>query len=229
MTTVAQLADNCQIMLSDSGAATWAQATVEAWVLDAIREYSNHFPRIRAATITTTANDRTYDLPADFMDMIHVEYPTGEDPPQYLSRLSHKHIDFWQGSSWYDIIRHSDVGDVDEIWMSKKPAASETITYTYAAHHDHALAAGGTITIPTRHHNILMNFVYWRASQELLSAEQQSPTSSSSLLMGQLANNADRQKRAYYASIAQALQGETGVSAQVHWRNQGQADLDKIY
>jgi hypothetical protein len=74
-----------------------------------------------------------------------------------------------------------------------------------------------------------MSFVFWKASQELLSTEQQSPTSSSSLLMAQLANNADRQKRAYAASVAQALAGQEGVSAQIHWQNRGQADLNKIY
>lgn len=227
MTTLAALADECQNLLSDSGASTWAQATVEQWVNAAIRDYSQHFPREVTATIATTANTRKYDLPANFLEMLSVEYPTGQDPPEYLSRLPFNHRDFWEGDYWYDVVYHEDAADPPELWMSKKPAAAETITYIYQASHDHALAAGGTITVPSHHHNLLILFVYWKAAQELLSAEQQSPTSNSSLLMGQLASNMDRAKRTYYATIAQALQAVEGQSRLLSWH--GKEEIDHIY
>jgi hypothetical protein len=229
MTTLAALADRCQINLSDSGAATWPQATVEQWVNDAIRDYSNHFPRYRSDTLETVADDRTYDLPADFMNMIYVEYPTGQSPPEYLSRMNHQHPEFWNEDYWYDIIRHEDVGDVDELWISKKPSAGQTITFIYRAWHDFALANSGTITVPAVHENILMAFVYWTAQKELLAAESQSPTSNSSLIMAQLASNADRSKRAYSQIIAQAQHAQGGrESALIHWQTKA-AELDRIY
>ncbi len=227
MTTLADLADQIQILLSDSGAATWSQSVIEGWVNDAIRDYSNHFPRLVTSTIATSADDRSYDLPTDFQEIVTVEYPTGEEPPEYLSRLSFKHADFYQGDYWYDIIRREDVDDADELWMSKKPGASETITITYNASHDHALASGDSVTVPSKHHNILTAFVYWKAAQELQSAEQQSPTSSSSLLMAQLANNADRLKRAYATAVAQALAGQEGRAARVVWS--GESEANRIY
>jgi len=227
MTTLVALADHIQIQLDDAGGATWAQSVVEQLLNDAIRDYSNHFPRAITATINTTLNDRTYDLPANFREIVTVEYPTAQDPPEYLSRLSFKHRDFYQSDSWYDIIRREDVGDVDEIWMSKKPAAAETITITYLASHDYALASGGTITVPDIHHNILISFVLWKATQILQSNEQQGPTSNSSLLMSQLANNADRLKRAYATAIAQALAGQEGRSARIAWHDK--AEVDNIY
>jgi len=227
MTTLTQLADLAQNLLSDAGAATWTQAVIEEWCNAAIKDYSQHFPRITSATITTTLNTNAYDLPADFLSIINVEYPTGEDPPEYLSRLDHRHPDFWINDCFYDIITHFDTGDVAEIWVSVDPPADETITYRYNATHEYGLASGETVTVPGHHENILTSFVVWKAALELLSAEQQSPTSNSSLLMGQLANNAARAKRAYFQAIAQALRSQEGESAVVTWK--GLADLDQIY
>jgi hypothetical protein len=226
MSTLANIADEAQNVLSDSAAATWSQATVEEWINAAIRDYSNHFPRLVETTQSTTADDRTYDLPADFQTMVKVEYPDGQDPPEYLSRLSYKHPQFWQGDYWYDVVFKDNVADAAEFWMSKKPAASETIRWHYLATHDFTLASGGTVTVPEQHENLLIAFVVWKAHQELLMAEQQSPTSNSSLLMGQLANNADRAKRAYFQAVAQALRGREGTSAQLAWRPGGS---ERIY
>jgi hypothetical protein len=227
MATLATLADEAQILLSDSGAATWAQATIEGWINAAIRDYSQHFPREVTDTITTTADTRKYDLPANFLDMLSVEYPTGEDPPEYLSRLPFNHRDFWGSDYFYDVVKHEDTGDVAELWISKKPAASETVTYIYQASHDHALDPSDTVTVPSHHHNLLILFVFWKANQELLSAEQQAPTSNSSLLMGQLASNMDRAKRTYYATIAQALRAIEGQSRLLNWHSD--EEIDHIY
>ena len=98
---------------------TWDSAYIGYWVNMAIRDYSKYFPLLKTQTITTSLNDNTYDLNTDFMGVVSVEYPTGEDPPQYLSRLDHTHPDFWQSDSWYDIIHRGDDTDPSELWLSK--------------------------------------------------------------------------------------------------------------
>jgi len=90
MTTLAQLADRAQSALSDAAAGTWSQATAEEWCNEALRDYSLHFPREIEATQATSANDRKYDLPAGFQAMLTVEYPSGNDPPDYLVRCDQR-------------------------------------------------------------------------------------------------------------------------------------------
>ena len=79
-TTLQNIIDACEADLGDSGNATWSAADITQWCRDAIADYSVHFPRVLTDTITTSDDDRTYDLNADFLDPISVEYPTGEDP-----------------------------------------------------------------------------------------------------------------------------------------------------
>ena len=218
MTTLTALADEAQNVLSDAGAGEWPQATIEEWVNAAIRDISPHFPRRVTATIATAADDRKYDLPAGIQAILSVEYPTGEDPPLYLSPRSHNSGWFWGLVGFYDHIAHRDETDVDELWISEEPAASETITIVYEGDHNYDLASGGTITVPERYFNILIQFVVWRAWLELLAAEQSSPTNASSLLSSLFGENAQRAKQTYDEMIAMAK--ESGIiheSAFVHW------------
>ena len=226
MTTLAQLADRAQNAISDAGATTWSQSIVEEWSVEAVRDYSQFFPRRVTDTIATLVDDREYDLPADFRRMLSVEYPTDQDPPEYLRRRSFMDPDFWEVDGYYDVVKHGDVAGVDELWISEKPAAGETITIIYHADHDLSLASGDSITVPARHEHILVEFVIWRAWTELLGAEQQSPTSNSSLLMSQLAVNADRAKRSYVQALARARIAASGESRSVRWMMD---KYDRIY
>ena len=226
MTTLANLADRAQNAISDSGATTWSQSVVEEWTVEGIRDYNKHFPRTVNGTISTTADDHQYDLPSDFRGIVSVEYPTGQDPPEYLAQKSRLGDGFWNQTGFFDVILRRDASDVAEIVISEAPAAGETITIEYLADHDLNLASGDTITIPERHEGIIVEFVIWRAWLELLGAEQQSPTSSSSLLMSQYASNADRAKRSYVEALARALRAGEGASGRVQWRLD---KYDRIY
>ena len=230
MTTLATLADSIQDILSDAAAAKWTQTVIEAWVNQGIQDYTEHFTRKKSATISTTADDRTYDLPSDFRDIITVEYPTASDPPEYLAQLTYKHPDFWNSTDYYNIIKLEDDNDTAELWISKKPAAAETITVWYEANHDYALASGDTVTVPAAHHPILVAYVTWIASQNLQHAEQQSPTSNSSLLMSQFASNSDRLRRAHVEILAKALRSEEGQSRVINWvASGGDKSISRIY
>lgn len=220
MTTLAQLADRAQELLNDTGAATWSQSQIETWCNEAIADYSKHFPRTIGATISVSASDRQYDLPADFQEMIEVEYPTGENPPCFLRRVDRNSPSTWGIEGYYDILTNHDTDNADEIWLSELPAGAGTITYRYLGDHDHDLASSGTVTVPDRHHHILIAYVLWQATIEQQSAEEPNPTSNSSLLMSQLAVNADRRERAYRRAIFEA-QREGAPSAIINWRPYG--------
>lgn len=226
MTTLSGLADQAQLMLDDAGGATWSQSVIEGWVNEAIGGYSVHFPRLISSSINVTAGVRVYELPANFREMVSVAYPAGDSPPNYLGRLPFQRADFWQGDNWYDVVSRRQSGDADELWISRSPSAGESIGVLYQGVHDDGLASGGTVTVPGEHHPILLAHVYWKACLALLSAEQQSPTGSSSLLMGQLSSNADRAKRAYFQAIAQGLAAQEGRSGTAVWST---AETGRIY
>lgn len=222
-TTLQNLIDRTQELLDDAAAATWSETALGQWLNDAIRDYSLHHHRQTATTITTSAADHKYDLPANFIDPIAVEYPTGEDPPKYLQQRPFTHPHFWGQDGYFDIIHRHEDQDYSEIWISQSPAAAETITIEYNAHHDFALSVSGYITVPAQHHHILIAYALWQSSLNLQLAEQQSPTSNSSLLMAQHAANSDRLRRAYIEALARSLRAEEGRGGIVSW------DQENIY
>ena len=225
MTTFAELVNRCETNLNDEDNSTWTAVQIVKWLNDAIRDYSHYFPRIKTQTISTSAAANAYDLNADFMAVLSVEYPTGQDPQEYISRLDCKHADFWTADSWYDILPRGDDTDAGELWISADPAGTESIEVHYHAHHDLVTDAddtSGDLTVPPDHQGLLVKFVLWQATLHLLFAEQQSPTSSSSLLMAQLSQNSRRLEVAYQTALRQALFAADGQSKIVQsWIPQG--------
>jgi hypothetical protein len=222
MTTLGSLIDLVEADLGDSGNAVWAAADIEQWLRDGIADYSDHFPRLRTDEITTSANDRSYDLNDDFMAPVSVEYPKGEEPALYLKRRPYTHPDFWSEDGYYDIVARRDDTDLHELYISTKPAASETISVLYQAVHDNTIATSGTVTVPGRHHYILRAYARWKAAEQRAAVEEGNPTSNSSLLMSQLQNNARRWKGEYLNVLAKAIQAEQARSEVVGWAGVGE-------
>lgn len=175
MITLANLADLAQTQLSDSGAGTWSQADVEAFAVDVIREYSTHFHRTRTDSINAAAGTNTYDLPSDFIAMLNVEYPHGEDPPAYLARFDHVREEFWDDDGYYDVTPTDDDSNQGTLWISDEPTGTERIEITYLAPHDTSLASGDTITVLDHHIPVLIKGIIARAFLERLALEEQSP------------------------------------------------------
>ena len=218
MTTLAELIDQVEADLADSGNATWLASDVQRWVVDAIADYSQHFQRELLVDLTVlTDDDRTHDLPDIVVGIVSVEYPQGEDPPKYLHPRSHTHPNFWIEDGYFDYITSGNDTDADEIWISEKPTAGEKIRVRYLAHHDLPTSTSTPCTVPDEHQYILRNYALWRAAIQLKIIEEASPTSNSSLIMSQLAVNVDRMRRAYVDSLAKALYA-TSRSKPVSWR-----------
>ena len=188
---MSDLIDEVQNDLNDAGAAVWSETLLLQWLNDAIRDYSLEFPRRRTGTITAVASTHKYNLPADHLETISVEYPTAEDPPAYLILKAYTDDGFWNNDDYFDVVLNHDQETDDELWISDSPAGGETITVEYTAYHPHNLTSGEYTTVPSEHHHILRTYVLARATEWLQMAEQANPTSNSSLLMSMLAQNAE--------------------------------------
>ncbi len=231
-TTFANLVTRIQISLNDEAAATWDTEMLATFLNDAIRDYSNHFPRIQTDSIAMTTGTNEYDLATDFMGVLSVEYPDGESPREYLKRRSYTHKDFWDDEGYYDIImRDDDDDDPCQIVISSVVATGETTVVEYNAHHAliaNTAAISGDCTVRPYHQHLLMKYVRWQASLHLTSAEQQTPTSNSSLLMAQLAQNARRDSLTYATSLQQAIYSADGLSKSVNWVDLN-SGMERIY
>jgi hypothetical protein len=226
MTTLTSLTSRTLDAIADPTGLVWTAAQVQEWLRDAIRDYSQFFPRQLVTTITTTAGVHHYDLPAGLSTILLVEYPTGEDPPEYLALRPRSHASFWNRTGYFDFRPVDDPTAAPELYISEAPAAGETITVTYLAPHDHALNAAAELTVPPIHEPILILFAITMAWQHRLAREQQSPTSNSSLLLSQFATNADRARRNYVQALGRARIAAAGTSAQSTWRMD---KFDRIY
>lgn len=219
-----------EILASTLGDPTEANITktqVEEWIRDAIKRYSQPLKRAKATTITTVLNDRKYDLPIDFEASVSVEYPSGETIPCFLTQKAYTDPNFWGSTGLFDIFYRNDDGNPDEIWISEQPTAGQTITIEYLAEHDYTLTATEAITVPSIHHNLLKDFVFWRATLYLQSLEQITPTSNSSLLQSILAQDASVIKRSFEADLKEAAKAKEPTSMITRW--QEPSELRRIY
>jgi hypothetical protein len=222
--SLADLIDRCQVFLNDEKDTSWDTEMIGTFLNDAIRDYSQHFPRVRQETINLVVGQNIYDLPADLLGLIAVEYPGGQNPPEYLGRKAFTAASFWWQKGFYDVVYNRDDANVDELWLSTDPSAGQTAVIHYnAAHQLMADPAAPTETnsVPELHQPLLVKYVAWQAALHLASAEQQNPTSNSSLLMAQLAQNARRSELSYHTALQQAIYAREGLSRVMGWRENG--------
>lgn len=211
--------------LGDSASPThWSDLQINQWINDAIAEHSIHFPRKLNVTIACSDDDRAYDLPFNFLGAVSVEYPKGEDPPQYLYRSENTRPNFWQVDGYYDIVRRDDSGDVDEIWISENPTAGEEIEIIYLAEHAFLDDDSDECSVLDRHLELIVLFVRWTAYQELASSESSDPDPTS-LQSGTLELNAFRAERAY-RSMLKRISAAESESAAATW---SMDRFDRVY
>src|SRR5512135_379203 len=83
--TRGQLRDLCRRRLGDLAVPyKWSDLQINQWINDSIADYSIHFPRRATLKFDCTTGVHAYDLPPDCQAVLRVEYPHGEDPPEYL-------------------------------------------------------------------------------------------------------------------------------------------------
>jgi hypothetical protein len=182
--TITEVADIAQNALGDAAAGTWSQATVEEWVLQAIRDYSTHFSMITTTTITCVTGIREYALPTDFLAAVHVQYPYEMvagvgTPDEGLKRKSFTQPDFWDVDGYYDWLPVRSAGvEPADLYISNIPTACELIYVVYSALYYHRDDSSPTITycrVPDQHIPVLVQFVMFLAAQERLNTELQDP------------------------------------------------------
>jgi hypothetical protein len=175
----------CLMALGDGDASTWSRTNIMLpWCIEAIRT----FPILRpmqydySDLLITTYE---IELPADFREVISVEYPTAQTPPQFCLRKNRLDPNFYDEKNYYDIDHDYSTGSGWILYMSTSIAAHSHVFVEYLANHDTAMTDSSEclITIPDEYEGILIASVMCRAYRERLGVMMQDPTAHSSVIM----------------------------------------------
>ncbi len=214
--TAQQIVDVIQVALDDSDAAEFGEDELLVFLNEAVREYSQHFPRADEVTIAAVEGETRYSLPGDATAVVSVEYPAGDEPPDWLARRGRRAASF-AGGRCYDVVWSGDLTAAPVLVLGFAPNVGSSLAVRYLRPHNHALALGDNVTVPAEHHHVLMQYVLFAAARRQQAREQGDPTNNSSLLMAQLASNARRLELAYLNALNRILSQRLGEGEMVSW------------
>ncbi|MBE0410671.1 MAG: hypothetical protein IBX69_13155 [Anaerolineales bacterium] len=189
MTTRAEMRAIARETLADT--VIWPDKSINAWIADGIRDYSNYFKRQTTSTIVCTANVREYSLASlPITDLLRVEFPKYLEPPRYLMFKP-------ETSNIIDLPVYDVRGDPPiTLVIGELPVTGDEIEITYSADHLIPENDDATLTVPDIHLEIIRLFVIWQAIKRVEIAETADPDRLS-MILGQLGINAVRAERVY--------------------------------
>jgi hypothetical protein len=202
----------------------WPDETLNQWILDAIDTYSLEFPRPCRKDVGLTTDTQAYALPPDYIEMQRVEYPTGENPREWLRPVDLFDEDLDDQDDVYairpmdpDNSVSADVGAF-EILFGPLVATGETARLYYLGHHITPASDSDYTSVPAAHAEALIAFVEFRAHWQLETAAAYT-SDGSTLTISELGANA---RRAWnrYKEITDRLHSKTPPpTGRLTWHN----------
>lgn len=202
-----------RVALDDGDAAAFSDAELLAFVVEGVREYSQHLPRVSAVRLAAVGGARRVALPHDTTAILSVEYPADAEPLSYISRRPYKSRLFTEGRNYDGLVAAE--GPLLLLGFAPKDGATLAVRYT----HPHAVPATADdyLTVPADHHHVLVQYALFAAARRLQAREQSAPTNNSNLLMAQLAGNTRRLELAYLNALNRILYHRLGEGEVVGW------------
>ena len=202
--TWSKVLDHCLLAMSDVAGSTWSRTLVIwPWVQEAVL----NFPILRPMLDDHTNGGSivySYAAPTDFREVISVEYPISQQPPELLKRKNRLDENFWDAAGYYDIDHDYSSGSGWTIYVSGGVAASAHIKMQYLANHDTTITDDSTDvwSIPDQYENIIIAYVLAKGFRERLSSYMQDPTAHTSLI--QQMTVMVKEAEEYYRQLADA-------------------------
>lgn len=194
-------------------ATAWPDASIDAWIGQAIRLYSAHFPRCWRCALDLITGTPAYDLPGGhgFAGVVAVQYPVAQEPPRYLGPAAEWSARFQTGGPVYALRGVATGGAAEsdtaagQIVFAEPVATGEQAVIAYLGGHEPPAVGDdeAIITVPPAHLEALLAFVYFAGHAEL-SADQAVALSDSSVVLAQL-NAAARAAWTRYKEVMDRL------------------------
>ena len=172
MGTLATLRTQCRTLLAST--ADWPDATIDAFIRDAIRFYSHEFPKRWRHTMALVTDQQSYPLPAGAASVISVEYPAGQRPLRFLERSSPWAPGFERGAVAYALRGVDDAAggaEIGEILFAEAVTTGEHAVVEFFGLHAIPQVDGDVVTVPEAHWEALVALVDFRCHWELESDE----------------------------------------------------------
>ena len=202
--TLAMLRARCRLFLAS--VAVWPDGTLDAWLGDAIRFYSNEFPRLIRHTLTLATGTQSYNVPADCLAVLTVEYPAGEHPPRLVGRVAEDAPLFQAGGPVYAVRGvGADETHGSAVLLAEVVTLGETALVSYYGQHAIPLGDADSTSVPDAHTEALLAFVDFRAHW-VLETDEAVTLSTVSIILSQLGQEARLAWRRY-KEVVDRLQG----------------------
>lgn len=220
--TLAALRARCRLILAST--ADWPDASLDAWIGDAIRFYSNEFPRLIRHTLTLVTGTQVYALPADCLVVVGVEYPAGDGvhrPPQLVT-LTSEYAAVFQAGGRVCAVRGVAATDTHglELIFAELVSTGETAIVSYSGAHWIPTADDESTSVPELHTEALIAFVDFRAHAQLESNEAVT-LSTVSIILSQLGQEARLAWRRYKEVMDRLQMLTPAPSGRVVWSGIG--------
>lgn len=230
MATLATLRASVRLVLA--GDTDWPDASLNDWIRDAIRLYSQTYPRMRLYSLSLTTGTQAYALPGahDISGIVSVEYPAGQTPKQWLLRAgSERDAEFASGLDVYALRAPADTvattADTTPAWIVFAPTVTtgETATIQYMTAHASPTSDTDVITVPGPHHEAITAYCRFRSFTELESDQAITvDTTNVSIVLAQLGQAARAAWRAYQQVMASLMPyGPDQGGVAVDWQDIG--------
>jgi hypothetical protein len=214
--TFTELLNSCSIALGDiSGTVFDREDKIWPWCIEALTTFPIPRPMFVDYTVLIT-DDHGFDLPADFRDIISVEYPVSQTPPHYLLRKNRLDPDFYKQDGFYDVDHNYADGVGWRLYTSDNVRAPSHVYVQYLANHLTHLHDNSTdvITVPDEFVSIIISFVICRAYRERLGWTMQNPSSTAAIIT-QFSTLVEKMDHHYNEQVAAAqarlAQGKVGT------------------
>ena len=142
--TLATLRDRVELVLSDTGNATWSTDTLDEAIKHAIDEYALVSPYRAITTLTLTADGREVDISSitNLLEIQRVWWEYTSSDPEYPPN--------WREFEIYP-------GDILFINAGIEPASGDVVRVWYTARHTlNGLDGAGTTTLPDEHISLIV-------------------------------------------------------------------------
>lgn len=192
MTTLGELRAEVRLTLAD--AATWPDATLDAYIAAGIRLYSAHFPRPRRAALELTPGQQVYDLPGGegLHAVLRVELARDGEPAHCLAAADEDSTAFRAGEPVYAVRGVGETDALGQLVFAEPVVAGMSATVEYLASHPLPAAGDDTaqLTVPDAHLEAITAYVRFAAYEQLVAGETQNVSTDSGLALSPLRDTA---------------------------------------
>jgi hypothetical protein len=233
--TFTKLLDDTMYMLGYEGPGegipenTWnRQLQIKEWAKQALLAFPILRPRVYGFTLIGSTHN--IELPADFKQMMSVEYPASQEPPQFLIRRSHLDPGFYTTKqTCYDVDRNYANGVGHVMIVSKLLIAGDHLHINYLAPHEIELEDNDTdeITVRDEYEEILILYIITRCYRELMTTYAIDPSMHENVIT-ELTEMINQAEGRYMGMIKNLLTSTTAGSSAIT-PNRAVDKFDRVY